>query len=61
MSLISQELQMYEFLEQRLQGSETYRNILQLYQVQMSSGSYILIKEPYTENLPEYVMTLKSD
>lgn len=44
MSAISQELQMYEFLEQKLGSSDAYCNILELYQVQMSNGSYLLIK-----------------
>jgi hypothetical protein len=51
MGVISQELQIYEFVEQSLGGCEVYRSILQLYQVQMSNGSYILIKEPFTRSL----------
>lgn len=44
MSFISQELQIYEFVEQVLSNRDSYHNILELYQVQTTNNSYLLIK-----------------
>lgn len=51
MNLIAAELSIYTILENEGYKSEARRNILELYQVQISGGSYLLIKEPYLHNI----------
>ena len=58
MNLIAAELNAYNALGNSGMFEEACKNILELYQVQMSENSYLLIKEPYTSNLCDYFMDL---
>ena len=51
MNLIASELNMYSILEKDNSPMNlAKKNILELYQVQMTAGSYLLIKEPFSTN-----------
>ena len=41
---VAQEIQIYELLSQEMNKMETFKNILELYQTQLSTSSYIFIK-----------------
>lgn len=55
MAQISQELLVYKELQGRVNNFE---GVLGLYQSQIDRNSYMLIKEPFTENLKFHIETL---
>ena len=68
MAKVSLEIQLYERIKFEMQGCECSKNILELYQTQLSNGSYIMIKEPYSkainydlesESIKEILKTVK--
>ena len=56
---IAQELKVYAVIGEDEQNCDYLACIMNLWQVQVSNCSYVLIKEPYTDCLTSYLRILK--
>lgn len=60
MDLIAREIQIYEMISQRKDMAGCFPNVLSLYQIQIFKNSYLLIKEPFTRTLGQYLQEVGS-